>query len=156
MWKRINLRIRIFALLSALVLITIAGGLVTVWYTYQMEELLAHVVSRNMAAFQAAEALENALVNQKGFVSYYFLDGNPDWLGQLGEYRQIFKERLGEVLSFVETTPQEEGISQIQSEYTQYTALKDQVIAHYRADEREAGGSRALGAAAGTDSASLR
>ncbi|RLC28544.1 MAG: histidine kinase, partial [Deltaproteobacteria bacterium] len=47
-----------------------------------------------MAAYQAAEALETALVNQKGFVSYYFLDGDPDWLRQLGEYRQIFRQSL--------------------------------------------------------------
>ena len=139
MWKRINLRTRIFVLLTGLVLITVAGALVTVWYTYQMEEVLTHVIGRNMAAFQAAEALENALVNQKGFVSYYFLDGDPDWLRQLGEYRQIFKVQLDKVFSFVETTPQEEGITLIQSEYDQYTSLKDQVIAHYRAGEREAG-----------------
>ena len=124
MWKRINLRTRIFVLLTGLVLITVAGALVTVWYTYQMEEVLTHVIGRNMAAFQAAEALENALVNQKGFVSYYFLDGDPDWLRQLGEYRQIFKAQLDKVFSFVETTPQEEGITLIQSEYDQYTSLK--------------------------------
>jgi hypothetical protein len=54
------------------------------------------VISKNIATFYAAEGLEVALVNQKGFVSYYFLDGDPDWLRQLGEYRQIFKERLKE------------------------------------------------------------
>ena len=54
------------------------------------------VISKNIATFYASEGLEVALVNQKGFVSYYFLDGDPDWLRQLGEYRQIFKERLKE------------------------------------------------------------
>ena len=67
-----------------------------VWYTYRMQSLLNHMIDKNVAAFQAAEALEIALVNQKGFVSYYFLDGDPDWLRQLGEYRQIFRERLNE------------------------------------------------------------
>ena len=33
--------------------------------------------------------METALVNQKGFVSYYFLDGNPDWLIELGEYKAV-------------------------------------------------------------------
>ena len=90
----ISLRTRIYLLLTSLVLVTIMGGLVMVWYTYRMEGLLTNIISKNMATFYAAEGLEIALVNQKGFVSYYFLDGDPDWLRQLGEYRQVFKERL--------------------------------------------------------------
>ncbi len=93
-WRKISLRTRIYVILVALVLITMAGGIVTVWYTYQMENLLAGVTEKNIAAFQTAEALEIALVNQKGFVSYYFIEGDPEWLRKLGEFRQIFKERL--------------------------------------------------------------
>jgi hypothetical protein len=50
-----------------------------------MQALLTNVVDKNVVAFQTAEALETALINQKGFVSYYFLDGDPEWLKQLGE-----------------------------------------------------------------------
>lgn len=100
---------------------------------------MAHIIGRNIAAFQAAEALETALVNQKGFVSYYFLDGDPDWLRQLGEYRQIFKDRLKEARSLVETENQKELIELIESEYIKYITLKDQVIAYYQAGERKAG-----------------
>ena len=102
MWNKISLRVRIYLILTALVCITVAGSLVMVWYAYRMQGLLTHIVDRNVAAFQAAEALETALVNQKGFVSYYLLDGDPDWLRQLGEYRQIFKERLNKARSLVE------------------------------------------------------
>lgn len=99
MWNKINLRTRIYVILTALVCITMVGGFVMVWYTYRMQSLLNHMIDKNVAAFQAAEALEIALVNQKGFVSYYFLDGDPDWLRQLGEYRQIFRERLNDARS---------------------------------------------------------
>ena len=74
----------------------------------RMQGLLAHINDRNVAASQAAEALEIALVTQKGYVSYYLLDVDPDWLKQLGEYRQIFKERLNEARSFVENENQKE------------------------------------------------
>lgn len=110
-----------------------------VWYTYRMEGLLTHIIGRNIATFQAAEALEAALVNQKGFVSYYFLDGDPDWLKKLGEYRQIFNDRLKEARSLVETESQKEHIQRIESEYIKYITLKDQVIAHYQAGERKTG-----------------
>jgi signal transduction histidine kinase len=139
MWKRISLRARIYVILTSLVFITLVGGSVTVWYTYRMQALLTHMIDRNIAAFQTAAALEAALVNQKGFVSYYFLDGDPDWLRQLGEYRQIFKEKLNEARSLVDTEEQNEVIKRIESEYTWYINSKDQVIAHYKAGERKIG-----------------
>ena len=64
------MRVRIYVILIALVMITMAGGNVTVWYTYQMEHLLTAVTEKDLAAFQTAEALVVALANQKGFVSY--------------------------------------------------------------------------------------
>jgi signal transduction histidine kinase len=104
-----------------------------------MEGILTSIIDKNIAAFQTAEALETALVNQKGFVSYYFMDGNPDWLRQLGKYRQIFKERLNEAYSFVENKQQKEVINQIKFEYEFYITSKDRVIVHYKAGERDAG-----------------
>jgi len=121
------------------VFITVLGGLVMVWYTYRMESLFTEIIGTNMAAFQTSAALENALVNQKGFVSYYFQDGDPDWLRQLGEYRQIFKERLKEAKSTVATPRQKEAVARLETEYNQYVALKDQVIEHYKAGERDTG-----------------
>ena len=139
MWKQVSLRSRIYVILTTLVLITFLGGLVMVWYTYRMEGVLAYIIDKNVSVFQAAEALENALVNQKGFVSYYFLDSDPDWLRQLEKYRRIFRERLNEARSLVETERQKEAINRIESKYTQYITLKDQVIAYYKEGEREAG-----------------
>ena len=135
----ISLRTRIYLLLTALVFVTIMGGLVMVWYTYRMEGLLTNIISKNMATFYAAEGLEIALVNQKGFVSYYFLDGDPDWLRQLGEYRQIFKERLKEAKTLIETEHQEKAIARIEAEYSRYILFKDQVILHYKEGDRQTG-----------------
>jgi len=77
------------------------------------------IINRDLAAFQTAESLEIALVNQKGFVSYYFLDGNPDWLRKLGEYRQLFKERLEEARTQIENQQQEQALYQIDLEWTE-------------------------------------
>ena len=110
-----------------------------VWYTYRMEGILTNIIEKNIAAFTAAESLETSLVNQKGFVSYYFVDGDPDWLKQLAEYRGIFTTRLKEVRIFTEN-PQERGaVDRIEKEYNQYVALKDMVIAHYKAGNRKKG-----------------
>jgi len=126
-------------LLAVLVFITSIGALVTVWYTYRMEGLLTGIINNNVAAFQAAEALETALVNQKGFVSYYFMDNDPDWLTQLAVYRQIFGERLKKVRVLTENKEEKEAIDRIETAYLKYITGKDLVIAHYKAGEKEAG-----------------
>ena len=95
MLQRFSLRVRIYIILALCVYHAdgrFCSGLVHVSN--------ARTAYRNYrkrpGRFSEAEALETALINQKGFVSYYFMDGDPDWLRQLGEYRQIFKERLDE------------------------------------------------------------
>jgi signal transduction histidine kinase len=139
MLKSMTLSKRIYFILAGLALINLAGGLVMTWYTYRMESLMNAVIYKNFDAFKTAEALEMALVNQKGFVSYYFMDNDPDWLRQLGEYRQIFKERLAEAVSNIETREEKNIIGLIQAEYKTYTNVKDKVIDYYKSGQKKAG-----------------
>ena len=139
MWNQLNLRVRIYTVLTTLVLITLIGGLVMVWYTYRMEGLLTYLIDKNLAASQAAEALESSLAYQKGFVSYYYQDGDPDWLKALGEYRQIFRQRLEEARSFSESEGQSQVIDRIETDYVAYIETQDQVIQFYQMGQREMG-----------------
>lgn len=139
MLKNINLRVRIYTVLSMLVLITFSGGLVMVWYTYRIDGLFKYIIDKNVAAYQVVENLETSLVNQKGYVTYYFLDNDPAWLEQLGVYRQIFRERMKEAKALVERKDQEEIINEIDVRYNKYITLKDKVIDYYKNGEREKG-----------------
>lgn len=139
MWHRINLRNRIYLILTALVFITLLCGLITVWYTYRLERVLTAIIDRNLVAYQSAESFESSLINQKGFVSYYFLDGDPNWLRQLGKYRQIFNEQLHTAKLLVEDEQQKQALDQIDREYQLYIDDKDRVIAYYKTGEREQG-----------------
>jgi signal transduction histidine kinase len=139
MWHRINLRNRIYLILTALVFITLLCGLITVWYTYRLERVLTAIIDRNLVAYQSAESFESSLINQKGFVSYYFLDGDPDWLRQLGKYRQIFNEQLHTAKLLVEDQQQKQALDQIDREYQLYIKDKDRVITYYKTGEREQG-----------------
>jgi signal transduction histidine kinase len=104
-----------------------------------MEDLLTTVAEKELSAFQTAEALEMALANQKGFLSYYFIEGNPEWLRQLGEYRQIFKERLKDALSMAGSEEEEGILRQIKTQYARYIEIKDRVIGFYQEGNREEG-----------------
>jgi signal transduction histidine kinase len=108
------------------------GGGIMVWYTYRMQHLLSHIVDRNVATFRTALTLENALANQKGFVTYFVLDRNPDWLRQLGEYRQIFRERLDHIRQLATAPEEKKALDIIESEYNDYILIKDQVIENYK------------------------
>jgi signal transduction histidine kinase len=104
-----------------------------------MDRLLASVTEKNLAAFQTAEAMEIALTNQKGFVSYYFIEGDSEWLRQLNKFRQVFLERLNEALDSAESSLETQALHQIKVEYTEYSTIKDRVIAHYQEGKRDTG-----------------
>jgi signal transduction histidine kinase len=139
MRRKMSLRVRVYVILIVLALITISGGLVMVWYTYRMESLLTMLTEKDLAAFETAEALEKALINQKGFVSYYFIEGDPEWLRRLGEYRQLFKERLDDAMHTASDARERAALDQIRAEYTQYVTAKDRVIDYYQKGQRQAG-----------------
>jgi len=113
--------------------------LVIVWHNYKIERLLYSIIEEDLVAYQIAANLETAMVNQKGFVTYYFLDGDPGWLKQLGEHRQIFRERLKDAELLSQSREEKEILAAINQQYWQYVTLKDQVIDFYKSGEREQG-----------------
>ena len=139
MWKRLSLRARIFLLLTALVGATLGGGLVTLWHTHAMDALLVSLIDKNVASFQAAEELTASLLSQKGFLTYYFLDGNPDWLKQMEQHQQDFGEWLQKARKSAYTEPMAELIRQIDTDYGVYVKSRQQVIDLYGRGQREAG-----------------
>ncbi len=139
MWKRLSLRARIFLLLTALVGATLGGGLVTLWHTRAMDALLASLIDKDVASFQAAEELTASLLSQKGFLTYYFLDGNPDWLKEMEQHQQNFVEWLQKARKSADTEPMAELIRQIDAGYGAYGQSRQQVIDLYARGQREAG-----------------
>ena len=139
MWKRLSLRARILVLLIALVLTTIGGGLVTLWHNAAMDSLLTSLIDKNVASYHAAEELENALLQQKGYLTYYFLDGNPEWLKEIERYNRTFEDWLGKARKSAYTEAMRETIAQIDTQYHQYVIARERVINLYREGKKEAG-----------------
>ncbi len=123
----------------ALLVITIMGALVMVGYTYRMEGLLTRIIDQYMAGLQAAQSMEIALANQKGFASYYLLDGNPNWLAQMEKYRHIFENKLKETQLLATSVEEKTVLEHITSEYNKYISAKDQVVEYYKSGDRENG-----------------
>ncbi|MBN2372659.1 MCP four helix bundle domain-containing protein [bacterium] len=138
MWKRINLRNRIILILSLLLLIIIVNSSVMVWYTYRLESLFKCLIDKDIAVHRAVYAMETSLANQKGYVSYYLIDGNPEWLNQLEKYHNSFEKYLNKLKKFKCTESDKEAFDQIESEYRRYINGKYQVIALHEAGEKKA------------------
>lgn len=138
LWWR-SLRGRIFVVLAALALITVAGGVVMIRYAYQMESLFEKSIGKEMAASLQVEALLQALTKQRGFVSYYFIDGDVQWLAGLEEQREVFQEHLESARRLANVPEDEDAIQRIETKYNQYVASKDRVIHLYRSGERHEG-----------------
>jgi signal transduction histidine kinase len=137
---RLSLRRRVLLILSGFVLIALFLGLVLVWYTFRMEGMLASITGKDIFAFHNADALEAALMKQKGLVAYYLLDGDPEWLRQQESLEREFLGRLARVRDTSDDAGQIEALKDLAAEYENYTAKKRRVVELYRNGDPVAGG----------------
>ncbi|MFH1984263.1 MAG: ATP-binding protein [Pseudomonadota bacterium] len=139
MWHRTDLKLRIYLPLSLIMTITLVGALLSLWYTHRMDNLFNEELHEHIAAYHNAAALESALVNQKGYVSYFFQDHDPAWLSQLEAYRRIFRERLADARAATDDKMLQMILEDISREYDRYVSEKNTVIDLYSNGSKEKG-----------------
>ncbi len=71
------------------VLLILVGSLALIT-TRNVQGVSRAIMKENVSSLKAAEELEIALLNQKGLVASYFLDGNMLWLKTLEERKKDF------------------------------------------------------------------
>ena len=136
---QLSLKHRIYIVNTILVSITVIGGLLMIWYTYNTEKIFKTIIDKNIIVYQSAESLATALVKHKGFVSYYLLDRNPAWIDRLHQAREAFTDYMARVKSLVEDDWEIDAMAQIESQYADYITTKDMVIDLYLSGEFEKG-----------------
>jgi signal transduction histidine kinase len=139
MWQKFTLRTRIYFLVACLLAITLGSSLVTVWFTYRMNTLVASMVDKDILAFRVAQELSKALIMQKGYVTYFFQDGDPEWLLQLQQHHHAFEQWLVTARATADTSAKRSILNEIESEYIHYSATRERVIEYYKAGNRAAG-----------------
>ncbi len=137
--QRMSLRIRIFVLLAAIVGASVVGGIATLWYFSRIETLLETVVDHDITALEAAAGLEAAMVMQKGFVSYYSLDGDPRWLEALEKYHHAFQDRLRDARGSAYIAEADVLLDRIEHRYVDYSTSRERVLQFYTNGEHAAG-----------------
>lgn len=104
----LTLRLKIIYIFCAMAVIALSGGIALLWYTYQNDAMLVTMVEKEVVLFKTAQDMELALANQKGFLTYYFVDGEVKWLKSLGQYREVFRQSLDRA-SLMNLNPETEG-----------------------------------------------
>lgn len=128
----ISLRSKILYIFSTMVAVAMIGSILTLWYTYQMDKLVVTVVEKDVVLYHAVQEMELALANQKGFVTYYLVDGDPKWLESLGQYRAMFQQSYNKATALELDRGQRTALETIEAQYKSYIDAKDRVIDNYR------------------------
>ncbi len=134
---RLGLRARVYLLLGGLLLVNMVGPVIMILYASMARDLYTTTADKDLAALTAAHELENALLNQKGYATYYYLSQDPVWLTKLDESRRAFElwlDRIGEDRVNPEAAALVEDIALA---YRRYADAKDGVIALYRQDRAD-------------------
>ena len=122
-----------------IVLLTISGGSFSIWYGEKTTRLITTTVDEYMTALKAAGALERSLVMQKGYLTYFFQDGNTQWLTELDRFDTEFRDWLSRVERLPMKDSNREIVHQIKEDYDNLGFLRRQVIGHYKADRDQEG-----------------
>jgi signal transduction histidine kinase len=126
-------------MVSLLVLITVGGGLVSIGYTYIMDRFFTVIIDTDVQALQASQELENALVMQKGYVTYYFQDGDAEWLKQLKDHHSAFETWMKKARQWAGTERERAILNEIDSQYVRYSHSRDEVIKLYQEGNKAEG-----------------
>ena len=136
--SRLGLRARVYLLLGGLLMVNIAGPVIMVWYAAMARDLYTATADKDLAALTAAHELENALLNQKGYATYYYLSQDASWLDKLDESRRAFSVWLDRIRKDVSAPEMVALLDAIGAAFQRYAAAKDGVIELYRRGELEA------------------
>lgn len=139
MLAKLNLRVRILGIVAALTGLCLIGGLVSFWFTLQMNGFITSIIDRNLIVMQAIEELDSSLVMQKGYLTYFFQDGDEKWLAELGNRGRDFNRLLGQARVIIDDQAETEVLGRIESLYLELSFLRNRVVALYKEGRRQEG-----------------
>ena len=117
----------LFAAITGATALAIVSSLVALFSSLQIVRLFRSAVNENFPAVRAAEELEIALLEQRGFVSSYMIDGgNREWLEELERRKGAFPVWLAEARNTARTSEQEETLNQLERIYRTFERTQDE------------------------------
>ena len=129
---RLTLATKFSMSMAGVIGLAVLSSLAALLSSWHVRSLMFRTMSDNVKSVRAAEELEIALLEQRGFVSSYLLDGgNGRWLRELARRKNRFGEWLDLAYQTAHTPEEREILGKLEKVYEQYDDERDEVVALY-------------------------
>lgn len=135
----LGLRSRIFILLGILVAVNLTGALATLWYVQRIQALFAGTMEEGTEILTTAQEMQQALLSQRGFVSYFFLEGDPQWLEKLHDAEQRFETSWRHAFDLARTREDRNLLLGMETRYIRYAIHRERVVQLYKTGKQTEG-----------------
>jgi signal transduction histidine kinase len=137
-YRTVSLATRISTALIGLLLLAVFSSAVAITSATRFEAFQETLISENLASVRAAEELEIALLEQRGYVSSYILaEGQGDWLERLRRKSKDFDHWLGEARGAARTDTERELLNRLEVVQHAYAETRDTVVKLYDTGQEE-------------------
>ena len=135
---RVNLTTKFLVLIGLVAALAVVNGLIAVYSSWRMGQLLQGTLDETLPSLLAAEELEISLMEQSGHVASYLLDGgNRQWLEDMAPQKQNFEHWLARAKHTSRTPEQNAILVRLESVFGEYYAKRSEVLALHDAGQRE-------------------
>jgi signal transduction histidine kinase len=136
---RPSLATKISLVLVGVLVLAVLSSIVSILSAFRFEAFQKTLVTDNLASVQAAEELEIALLEQRGYVLSYILDGGKGkWLEQLAERRKSFDYWLTQARETARSDPERKLLDRLEIVQHSYAGKRDEVVSLYDSGQEEA------------------
>lgn len=130
---KFNFSHRIIAGFAIMAILSVLIGYLAFVTTGNLQKISSAIMKENVSSLKAAEELEIALLNQKGLVGNYLLDGNIVWLKTLEEKKKDFEIWFRNAQGVALTSEEKKILQDISSFYKTYDNQRNRTIKLYQA-----------------------
>jgi len=131
------LRTKLILLLTGLVMATLAGAGMTLWYVRATQDMFQELAEHDIQALFSAQSLQKELMSQQGLTTYYSQDLDDAWLVRLNGHHKQFEVLLGQARQSNYLEEGREILNSIESGYLRYIYSRNDVIQLYRKGEQQ-------------------
>jgi signal transduction histidine kinase len=124
-----------FFVMSALLIILCIFAIL---YTNRMQNNTRRILEENVTSLKAAEELEIALLDMKGYTSYYLHDGDLTWLDMFRNKKEVFIQWMEEAEDKTYTHDEQLLIDDMIRLFDRYLDFQEEVVKWYQDGNTEA------------------
>jgi CHASE3 domain sensor protein len=125
---------RIIAGFAIMAVLSVLIGYFAFITTGNLQKISSAIMKENVSSLKAAEELEIALLNQKGLVGNYLLDGNFAWLKTLDEKKKDFDTWFKNAQGVALTAEEKRILQDIHSIYKAYDNQRNRAVKLYQSN----------------------